>query len=117
MSGEQRGDTDEPGGVHVVPAGVRNRYLLAIGVVADGSAGVCQAGGLLHRQRIDVAAQQDGGTVAVVECGHHAGLPDAGGHFVAEGPQSVGHDAGGAHLGERQLRVPVQIFVEHPQLG
>ena len=75
--GEQRGRAGQPGDVHVVPARVHDRHLVAVGVGRGRGAGVGQAGGLLDRQRVHVGAQHDRRAVAVGQQPDDAGAADA----------------------------------------
>ena len=80
--GEERGRAREPGDVHVVPAGVHDRDLVAVGVGRRRRAGIRQAGRLADRQRVHVGAQHHRGTVTVAQHADDAGAPHARGDVV-----------------------------------
>jgi hypothetical protein len=99
-------------GVHVVAAGVRNRYLLALPVGGRLVADVGQTGLLPDRQGVHVGAQHHGRPLAVLEQTHHPGLTDASSHLEPGRFEPLGRLAGGALLLHGQLGVGVQVLVE-----
>ena len=76
--GEQRGRAGQPGHVHVVSAGVHDRYFVAVRIGRSGGAGVGQAGRLPDRQRVHVGAQHDRRAVAVGQQPDHTRAADPG---------------------------------------
>jgi hypothetical protein len=103
---EQRGD------VHVVPAGVHHRDVVAVAVGGPGGAGVVQAGGLLDRQGVHVGTQQDACAGPVAQHADHPRAADAVMHLVAALTQPVGDRASRLELLVREFRKLVQPAVE-----
>ena len=71
---------------------------------------------LLHRQRVHVGAQHDGGAVAVAQHADDAGLPDPRRHLVAGGAKPLRRDACSPGLLHREFGVRVEIGVQLLQL-
>ena len=106
---------DETGDVRVVRAGVHDRVFAPGDILADHGARVGQAGFLLDRERIHVGADEHRRAGAVFHHAHDAEAADLLGDFAADGAQFLGDDPGGAHLGERELRVQVEVLVDLEQ--
>jgi hypothetical protein len=102
--------------VHVVPAGVHHRDLGAIAVLHPPGTRVRQAGLLKHREGVHVGAQQHGRAVPVREHPDHAGAAHRGRDLVAKASQPFRDDARRPVLGERKLRMRVQVAVQRGQL-
>ena len=98
--------------VHVVPARVHDRHVVAGGVGAARRARVLEPGLLGHRQRVHVGAQPDDRPLAVLDERGDAGLADALLECDAQLRQVLRDHPGRAGLLEGQLRMPVQIDVE-----
>ncbi len=106
----------QPGHVQVVAAGMRDRRCPAGGRVGPGpGAGIGQAGVLLHRQRVHVRAQQDGGSVAVAQEPDDARSAHALGNLEPEILQPARRDAGRAPLLHGEFGMGMEILVDPPQ--
>ena len=93
--GHELGHADHAGHVHVVPAGVVDRHLVAAGVLDGDGARVRRAGVLPQRQRVQLAAEQHGGPAAVGQDARHPGAADALLDREAVAPQLLGDAPGG----------------------
>ena len=109
---EQLRDAHADGSVAVVPTGVHDAVVLR----GEGQAGLFADG-----QGVHVEAQEHGGRVVrrvvALDDGDDAGRGDAGADLKPQPAQVVGHDAGGTHLVEAQLRVTMEIAPPSDQLG
>jgi len=103
--------------VHVVPAGVHDGDRLSLGIDPGRLARIWEPRLLLHRERVELGAEQDRGTLAVAQDAHDSRASDAGRHFIPELAQLFRHSSRGALLLHRQLGVLVQIDVERVELG
>jgi len=104
------GDAQQPADVGVVAAGVGDVGFAAVIERDLLAAGVVQAGVLLHRQAVHVAAEHHHRAVAVFQHRRHAGAADAGVHLVAQFFEALADQFGGFGLLEAQFRVGVQVF-------
>ena len=99
-------------GMAVMPAGV---HLAGIGRL------IRQIGGLVNRQRVHVGAQADGSLArraAAADDPDHAGLADAGRHFIAaERPQPVGDERGGARHVIQKFGMLMNVAAPVPRIG
>jgi hypothetical protein len=96
--GHELGHADHAGHVHVVAAGVGDGHLVAVSTLGGDRARVGRAGILPHWQRVQFAAEQHGGPVAVGQHACHSGAADAGVHREAIVLQLAGDALGGAVL-------------------
>jgi len=110
--GQFRRGAEQAGDVHVVAAGVHHRDVGAVGVLRAPGARVRQAGLLKHREPVHVGPQEHHRTGPVGEHADHAGAADAGDDLIAEASQAFRDDARRPVLGERELRMSVQVTVE-----
>ena len=104
------GETEQPGHVRVVAAGVHDVDLAAVGETLLRGRRVGQAGRLAHRIRIHVRAEPDRGSGAVREHADDPGRADAFGDGEAERLQILGDDRRSARLREGDLRVLMQVL-------
>ncbi len=114
---EQGRRADERRDVDVVAAAMHDLDGLAPVVLAGRDARVGQPGLLLQRQSVHVGAQEHRGSLAVLQHRDHAGLADSGRHLVAERAKLFGQLRRGAHFLIAELRIAMQVLVEHSQLG
>ena len=90
-AGQDLGRPHQDRHMGVVAAGVHDRGRLAI-VFSHHLRGEGQAGLLLHRQGVHVAAQGDHAAgLAALQGRHHARMRHAGAHLVAQGAEVLGH--------------------------
>ena len=101
----------------VVPAGMHDRDVVAVGIEASICACVREPGPLVDGEPVHVGAEQDHGPVAVPQLAHDAGPPDPGRHLEAEGGETLGDDAGRANLSKAQLGVAVEVPVQRGPVG
>ena len=109
---EHVGRANQAAAVQVVAAGVHDGHLLATRVLGRDLARKVQAGVLLDGQRVGVAAQHDGGPLAVAQQAHHAGAAHLGTDLVAQLLQLARQARAGLVLLERQLGHAVQVLVQ-----
>jgi len=112
---QERRCADEPGNVHVVAAGMRDRHRVPVAVRNPDFAGIGQAGLFLDRQRIHIGAQHDGQPLAVAQQPDDAGLADRRRHVVTGGAQPVRRQPGCPGLLHRKLGMRVHIGVKRLQ--
>ena len=102
--GQVFGGAEQHGGVAVVAAGVH---------AAGDLAGVRQAGGFLHRQRVHVGAQADRGlAVAVAQHADDAGLADAAMHLDAPLLQFARDQVGGAEFLQPEFGMGMDVAAD-----
>jgi hypothetical protein len=102
--------------VHVVAAGVHHRGVFAARVGRDHVAGVVEPSLLPHRQRVHVGAQQHHRAVAVAQHARDTGAADTGEHGEPSRVQPLCGDRRRPVLGERQLRVRMEILVQRDEI-
>ena len=108
QAAQDRGGAGQGGHVEVVAAGVHDAGYLA---------GVGQSCLLLHGQRVQFRAEEQGRALAVPQHAHHAGAAHAGGDIEAGLPHLVRHLHGGLHFLAGQLRMLMKVEVEGIQCG
>jgi hypothetical protein len=86
---EQRGRSNQPRYMHVVTAGVHDRYRLPFPIGSLDLASVGHAGRLLDRQGVHVGTEHHGRPSAVAQKPHHPGVPDSGRHLIASRTQPL----------------------------
>jgi hypothetical protein len=112
------GKSEQHGHVDVVPAGVHDAHVCALGIGGSGVTRVLEAGLFLDRQPIHVGAHQQSLARTILQDGDEAVrlrfVPIAAhalGDFVAELAQICSQLRGGLALLVRQLGVAVQVLV------
>src|SRR4051812_36757524 len=95
---------------------MRDGHVVAGAVEPAGGAGVGQPGALEHRQRVHVGAYYRGRSGSVAQHADDTGAPDTLRRVEADPAQVARDNAGGTNLGERQLRMLVEVTVEIRQL-
>ena len=107
--GQVAGGTEQHGGMPIVAAGVHAALVLAA---------VGGTGGLMNGQRVHVGTQAEAApATATAQHAHHAGLANAGVHFVAPLFQEAGDQRRGAVFFEAQFRVGVNIMADRVQVA
>jgi hypothetical protein len=112
VTGQELDRAQQAGHVHVVAAGMGDRYLAAVGPLGGHGARVVHAGIFADGQRVQFGPEQDGRPGAVGQDAHHTRAADAGLDGEAVLAQFPGDALGGAVLLVRQLGMTVQVLVE-----
>ncbi len=108
---ERTRGSDPRGHVHIVTAAMSDECFLAL-VLRLHLAGERKAGLFFHRQRIELGADHDHRSGAVLENADNTGLADAFGDFEADVAQLFGELFGGIDLFERELRMRMDVLVK-----
>ncbi len=110
--GETPCRTDEDGHVHVMAAGVHDVHMKSVLLGGFRRRGVSEPRHLLHRQGIEIGADEERRTVAVLHHADDAVSTDAGGDIEAEVLEFARDPLRGVGLLERQLGMGVEIVIE-----
>ena len=98
-------------------AGVHDRDIIALRVFGGDRARVRQPGLFFDRERVHVAADENGGARAVLEHAYDAVFSDVSRYFVAGFLQLLGDASGSFFFLEGKLGMGVKVFVEGEEVG
>ena len=85
---------DDARHVHVMAARMHHGHVVARGIFRHYCAGVRQAGLLLHRQSIQISADQNRWPFSIPQNTHHSVFSDMGGHLESSLAQFLSHARG-----------------------